>query len=93
MSVDANTYEEMTIHNVNDRTAEVARQLGEYLLKTWGIYKLSLTVDGIHYGDDVDSKIYHLHKLSLFIKVFPFFYEHYPIHPQLSFILQSLVDL
>ena len=57
MSVDANTYEEMTIHNVNDRTAEVARQLGEYLLKTWGICKLSLTVDGVQYGDDVDDKI------------------------------------
>ena len=46
MSVDANTYEEMTIHNVNAGTAEVARQLGEYLQKTWGIYKLTLTVDG-----------------------------------------------
>lgn len=57
MSVDANTYEEMRIHNVNAGTAEVARQMGEYLLKTWGIYKLSLTVDGVHYGDDVDDKI------------------------------------
>ena len=57
MSVDANTYEEMTIHNVNAGTTEVARQLGEYLLKTWGIYKLSLTVDGVQYGDDVDDKI------------------------------------
>ena len=57
MSVDANTYEEMTIHNVNAGTAEVARQLGEYLLKTWGIFKLSLKVDGVHYGDDVDGTI------------------------------------
>ena len=57
MSVDANTYEEMTIHNANIGTAEVARQLGEYLLKNWGIYKLCLTVDGVRYGDDVDDKI------------------------------------
>lgn len=57
MSVVANTYEEMTIHNVDTGTAEVARQLGEYLLKTWGIYKLSLIVDGVHYGDNVEKTI------------------------------------
>lgn len=57
MSISANTCEEMTIRNVNSKTAEVARQLGEYLLKTWGIYKMSLTVDGVHYGDSVDFTI------------------------------------
>lgn len=57
MSVDANNCEEMTIHNVSSKTAEVARQLGEYLLKTWGIQKLTLTVDGVHYGEGVGFTI------------------------------------
>lgn len=57
MIADANSYEEMTIHNVNAATAGVARRLGEYLLETWGIRKLSLTVDGVHYGDGVIGAI------------------------------------
>ena len=32
-SIEANTCEEMTIHNVNEKMAEVARQVGEYLQK------------------------------------------------------------
>lgn len=57
MIADANTYEEMTIHNVNAGTAGVARRLGEYLLEAWGIRKLSLTVDGVHYGDGINGAI------------------------------------
>ncbi len=57
MSISANTAERMTIHNVNDETAVIAKELGEYLLKTWGIDKLRLKVDGVSYGDNVDFAI------------------------------------
>ena len=57
MSISANTYEEMRIHVMDEKTAEVARLVGEYLLKTWGIVSLSLTVDGIRYGEDTEGSI------------------------------------
>ena len=57
MSMNARTTEEMTIHNVNSKTALVAKELGEYLIKTWGITKLSLTVDDIHYEEFTNGEI------------------------------------
>ena len=57
MSITANTYEEMHIRVVDEKTAEVARLVGEYLLKTWGIVSLNLTVDGIQYGEDTEESI------------------------------------
>lgn len=50
MSIEANTYEELKISNVNEKTASLAVQVGKYLIKTWGIIRLELTVDGVVYG-------------------------------------------
>ena len=49
MSIEANTYEELNINNVNEKTANLAGQVSKYLLETWGIIKLELTVDGVVY--------------------------------------------
>lgn len=49
MSIEANTYEELKISNVNEKTALLAEQVGKYLIETWGIIKLELTVDGVVY--------------------------------------------
>ena len=57
MSITANTCEEMHISIVDEKTAGVARLVGEYLLKTWGIVSLNLTVDGACYGEDVEERI------------------------------------
>lgn len=46
MSFEVNTYEEMKINNVNEKTASIAFQVGEYLLETWGINSISLIADG-----------------------------------------------
>ena len=50
MSIDANTYEELNINNVNEKTADLAAQVSKYLIETWGIIKLGLTVDGATYN-------------------------------------------
>ena len=50
MSIDANTYEELYINNVNEKTASLAGQVSKYLLETWGIINLELTVDGVAYN-------------------------------------------
>lgn len=52
MSIDANTYEELYINNINEKTASLAEQVSEYLLEAWGIIKLELTVDGVDYSTD-----------------------------------------
>lgn len=50
MSIDANTYEELNINNVNEKTADLASQVSKYLLETWGIICLGLIVDGVSYN-------------------------------------------
>lgn len=49
MSTEANTYEELNIRNVNDKTAEICVLLGEYLIANWDVRLLKLTVDDKHY--------------------------------------------
>ena len=57
MSIEANTYEELRIQNVNDKTAQLCGAVSEYLLKTWGINFISLTVDGSTYESTEDESI------------------------------------
>ena len=57
MSVEANTYEELTISNVNEKTALLCSAVSEYLLKTWGINYISLTIDGNSYESTEDDRI------------------------------------
>ena len=57
MSIEANTCEELTIHNVNEKTAQLCDAVSEYLLKTWGIISISLTVDGNTYESAEDDSI------------------------------------
>ena len=52
MSIEANTYEELYINNINEKTASLAEQVSEYLLEAWGIITLELTVDGVAYSTD-----------------------------------------
>lgn len=55
MSIEANTFERITIVNANEKTKAVAEAFGEYLLKTWGILSLEMKVDGKEYRSDVDT--------------------------------------
>ena len=57
MSIEANTYEELHIYNVNEKTAQLCGAVSEYLLKTWGIHFISLTVDGCTYESTEDETI------------------------------------
>lgn len=57
MSIEANTYEELHICNVNDKTVQLCGAVSEYLLKTWGINFISLTVDGCTYEGTEDETI------------------------------------
>ena len=57
MSIEANTYEELHICNVNEKTAQLCGAVSEYLLKTWGINFVSLTVDGCTYESTEDVTI------------------------------------
>ena len=57
MSIEANTYEELTISNVNEKTAQLCGTVSEYLLNTWGINFISLTVDGCTYESTEDETI------------------------------------
>lgn len=57
MSIEANTYEELTIKNVNEKTKEVAKSVGKYLTDTWGIIELCLFVDGSKYEVNDFDKI------------------------------------
>lgn len=57
MSIEANTYEELHICNVNDKTVQLCGAVSEYLLKTWGINFISLTVDGSTYESTEEETI------------------------------------
>ena len=57
MSIEANSYEEITICNVNEKTAQLCGAVSEYLLKTWGITYISLTVDDYTYESTEDESI------------------------------------
>ena len=57
MSIEANTYEELHICNANEKTAQLCGAVSEYLLKTWGINFISLTVDGSTYESAEDETI------------------------------------
>lgn len=57
MSIEANTYEELHICNVNEKTAQLCDAVREYLLKTWGICFISLTVDGCTYESNKNDTI------------------------------------
>lgn len=57
MSIEANTYEELHICNANEKTAQLCGAVSEYLLKTWGINFISLTVDGCTFESTEDETI------------------------------------
>ena len=57
MSIEVNSYEELSISNVNDKTAQLCGAVSEYLLKTWGINFISLTVDSCTYEGTEDETI------------------------------------
>ena len=46
MSTEANTYEELHIQNVNEKTAEICGLVGEYIIANWNVRLLKLIVDG-----------------------------------------------
>ena len=46
MSVEANTFEKMSICNINKKTALVAEDVAKYLTQISGIRDFSLDVDG-----------------------------------------------
>ena len=52
MSIEVNTYEELHVCNVNEKTAAICGLVGEYLIANWGINSLKLTVDGKQYESD-----------------------------------------
>ena len=55
MSIEANTYEELIISNIDMWTAEVADAVSKYLMATYGIVSISLTVDGhLIKAEDID---------------------------------------
>lgn len=56
MSIEATTYEELKINNVNKKTAQLTSEVGRYLKKTWGVNFIELTVDGCVYSEcDIDE--------------------------------------
>ena len=55
MSIEANTFERITIENANVMTKEIAKAFGEYLLKTWGIRTLDMDIDGCSYQTNEDT--------------------------------------
>ena len=55
MSIEANTFERITIDNTNAKAKAVAEAFGEYLLKTWGIHSLSMIADGREYQSKADT--------------------------------------
>lgn len=57
MSIEANTYQELTIKNTNEKTAAIAVALGEYLKNAWGLISLSLHVDGNEYSAEEDEEL------------------------------------
>lgn len=57
MSIEANTYEELIICNVNEKTAQLCGAVSKYLLKTRGINYISLIVDGCTYKSTEDETI------------------------------------
>lgn len=57
MSITAYTYEELTINNMNEKTKQLCDAVGDYLLSTWGINFVSLTVDGCTYESAEDDRI------------------------------------
>ena len=55
MSIEANTCEKLTVNNINKKTADIAARIGEYIVGTWGINHLELTVDGKKYISKEDT--------------------------------------
>ena len=55
MSVEANTFEKMSICNINKKTALVAEDVAKYLTQISGIRDFSLDVDGKTYTSNDDS--------------------------------------
>lgn len=52
MSIEANTFERITIENANEKTKAVAEAFGAYLMNTWGIVSLDMNVDGERYQSE-----------------------------------------
>lgn len=56
MSIEAFTCEEIRINNTNEKTAKLAVEFSNYLIKNYGIVSLGLTVDGRAYKlENADS--------------------------------------
>lgn len=63
MGVEANTFEQIEVKNENEKTAQLAEQIGNYICKQWDIRSLKLVSDGAVYETDElqltpDSDIY-----------------------------------
>ncbi len=52
MSVEANTFEQIEVKNENEKTAQLAEQIGNYICKQWDIRSLKLVSDGVVYETD-----------------------------------------
>ena len=52
MSIEANTFERISINNINAKTKAFAEAFGTYLLKMWGVNSLTLDVDGREYQSE-----------------------------------------
>lgn len=55
MSIEATTCEQINVKNNNEQTKAVAEKIGEYMLETWGILNLKMTVDGKAFETDEES--------------------------------------
>ncbi len=55
MSIEATTCEQINVKNNNEQTKAVAKKIGEYMLETWGILNLKMTVDGKAFETDEES--------------------------------------
>ena len=69
MSSLAKTYEELTIHNVNQKTAHLAAEVGEYLLKIEDILSISLCCDDIELKALQKAKFKMIPYFTLFVKI------------------------
>lgn len=52
MSTEANTFEKISINNINAKTKAFAEAFGTYLLEMWGVNSLTLNVDGREYQSE-----------------------------------------
>ncbi len=55
MGIEANTFEQIEVKNENEKTAQLAERIGNYICSLWGIRSLRLVSDGNVYESDEDQ--------------------------------------